>query len=63
LLNEKYWASYNVPAFPEIRKKLGYDDIVTKYKGLFFNNIIFFKERLMSLDMKRMIEEFTLNNM
>jgi|688.fasta_scaffold1467380_2 hypothetical protein len=33
VLKEKFWASYNVPSFPEIRKKLGYDEICVRYKG------------------------------
>lgn len=33
LLKEKYWASYNIPSFPETREKLGYEEIVTRYKG------------------------------
>ena len=33
LLNDTYWASYNVPSFPEIRKRLGYTEILNRYKG------------------------------
>lgn len=33
LIKDGFWASYNVPSFPEIRKNLGYDEILTKYPG------------------------------
>jgi hypothetical protein len=33
LIEEGFWASYNVPSFPQIRKKLGYDELLSKYPG------------------------------
>lgn len=33
LEKEGYWGSYNVPSFKETRKNLGYDEIITRYKG------------------------------
>lgn len=34
LKNKKFWPSFNIPYFPEVRKKFGYDELINKFKIL-----------------------------